>query len=606
MKKLAGASIKFSNTLALLVAAVILLLFFLHSFFQRLLAYKGVLCKGRCHDHVTGFEKAPNGSLASRTNFENIHTAETIQTPPPLSLIHSISKSQFATLSNHSLFSPLVFKAYVRPSLNLSANHPNDVDIFLFTLSLYFRNLTVSHCLVGDKLYPVQSYSQGVTLCTAPYILFSGIQRDNATVTVVIDRRSEGFRSAMSDDVELGGGQVARPLVLGRDIKPYRLLPSSRDRVVPSSESDAKEFLRDRTDLLLAIPSDLTVGNILIDDFDPVHVDAKKRYAVCMMTMTATSPHLIVPWVDYHRTLGVDHVYLFNNFNNGLEGDLHSLLSSRPDVEVVAWPWKKSQNIAVSFALLAARRRCDILFKQDTDEFVLLGASPNGMHQPELSAGFANGRRPLHSFLQHRRARLNGKSLELKRLKVCNSGYVHVPSDPPPLAYTHVRQEDFIGRGKSFCETMSDYRRGDVHSCGLVGSELKYAGLGLEVSADEAERLKNDVDADVFWGKYAAPTTVSDVAWIMHFYERSWEEWTEKWSIGGASAKNTKRDKRIGKFNASLPDSEFIDKDNKRCREYSFFKRVFQNVMTYKDERVKQAVLVWNENSTAASIVVSK
>lgn len=604
MKKVAGASRKFPITLALLVAAAVALLFFLQSFFLRILPYKGVLCKGHCHDHTDDFGKAPNNSQASHTNFGNIHTTNTIQTPPPLSLIHAVSKNQFATLSNRSLFSPLVFRAYVRPSLNRSANHPNDFDVFLFTLSIYLRNLEVSHCLVGDKLYPVQSYTLGVACCTVPDLLSSGFDRDNAVVTVVLDHRSEGFHGAISDHVEIGGGQVAPPLVMGNDIMPYRLLPSSKDRVVPISENDGKKFLGGGTDLLLAVPSDITTGNILIDDFDPVHADAKKRYAVCLMTMTATSPHLIVPWLDYHRTLGVDHVYLFDNFDNGLEGNLRSILSSRSDIEVVTWPWKKSQNIATSFALLAARRRCDILLKQDTDEFVFPGVIPDGVHQSEFSAGFANGRRPLHAFLQHRQARLNENSLDLKRLKMCNSGYIQIPSDAPPLAYTHVRQRDFIGRGKSFCKTMIDYRRGDVHSCGLVGSGLKFAELGTDVSPAEAVRLQNDVDADVFWRKYATPTAVSDVAWIMHFYERSWEEWAEKWSVGGASAKNTRRDKRVGSLNASLPDPEFIDKDKEICREYSFFKRVYQNVMKYKHERVKQAVLVWNENSTAASIVV--
>lgn len=598
MKKRACTSTKISITFAGFTAVAIVLLFTSYSILVEFPTFAKI-CTGQCDRHTPSVEIVSGTKHTRNLKTKNSVSDKAIPTPPPISAIHTVSKSQFSRFSNHSFYLPLVYKAYVRPSLHRSSSQPNAVDVFLFTKSLYFRKLKVSHCLVGDKLYPVQSFSVEVTFCILPE--FPVVKR-NSIISVIIDSSSEGLEGTLFEHVKFEGGYILPPLVQGRDIIPYRKSSSKPDFVIPADAVSRTEYINNGASLLLGLPSEQYVKDILIDDFDPVHADSGKRYAVCMSTMTATSPHLIVPWVDYHRTIGIDHVYIFDN---GLNVDLTTMFGTRTDVEIIPWPWRKTQNQATSFMILAARRRCDILFKPDTDEYVLPGLLPDGAHSSDFSSAFAKGRRPLHEFLRNRRERFNWDSFQIKALKLCNSGYVKIPSKAPPIAYTHARDGIPIHTGKSFCKTMLDYRRADIHPCGAVGPRVVSAPFGKELSQDKVESIVRDVDTEDFWGNYATPTTVSDTAWLMHFYERSWEEWSEKWSIGTAASKHTGRDSRIGTFSASKPDPKFIDKNNGRCREYTFFRNVFQKVMEYKNERVEQSVVVWNENSTPRSTIVS-
>lgn len=533
----------------------------------------------------------------SKRSFKDI-----LKTPSPISDIYQIPKESFQRYSNRSFLLPFVYHVYLRPSLNKSIASSTAVDVFLFSQGLNFRNLTVSHCLIGNTLYPVQSYDLDISCCTVWDFSETTNFSEDLLVTAIIDPHSPGLHTSLFHTFELPGGHIGRPLSPKNDLITFQRLLSGYNRVARVKEDiQSNIFLKENTDLLLGLPGRLSLNNLLIDKFDPVNAHMEKRYAVCMSTMTATSPHIILPWIDYHRTIGVDHVYIFDN---GLTSNMSVQLAGRKDVEIIPWPWKKTQNQAMAFALLSARRRCKVLFKPDTDEYALIGVLPEDKNQPDQDAAFAKNRRPLHAFLQYRREIFNWKSVQIKSFKLCNSGYISTPSGPPPLLYTHVRRVPELGPGKSFCDTMFDYRLGAIHSCGDISSELKLAPLGREVVPGDMDNIIREIQPEKFWEQYVAPIFVSDKAWLMHFYERSWEEWTEKWAIGKASAKNTFRDLRMNTFNTSLPVPMFIDKDHERCTRYTFFKQIFLNVMKFRDERIRQSVLVWSTQTDESSAIV--
>lgn len=542
-------------------------------------------------DSKTTFEEQTTGKTKPLQN-----APEQLQkTPPPLLFILDVNEDQVRTFSNHSFLQPRVFKTYIRPSLNRSSAHPNAVDVFLFSLGLQIRDLSASHCLIGDKLYPAQSFYLDVTCCTVPNLSEITHLNEDAVITVVIDPLSKGFQTALGESLKLEGGHVAERLLIGQDIFPYRYSNLTLNKVVKAEYGFEILDQFHKKAIFLAAQSDETKNNITLDDFDPRLAQTQKRYAVCMATMTATSPHILSSWVDYHRTIGVDHVYIFDN---GLKADVNAMFQGRSDVEVIRWPWQKTQIQSMSFMLLAARRRCQILFKPDTDEYVLLGLNPDNDDNLSSSSSFADDRRPLHAFLQNRRDRFNTSSMTITSLVFCNSGYITKPRRAPPLSYIHVRQKPELRTGKPFCDTMQDFRTSVIHSCGVVGSKDERYECANEQKDPITKKLIVDSQSSDFWEKDVSPSTVSQLAWLMHFYERSWEEWVEKWEIGVAVSSGVKRDNMISRFNVSNPNSTFLDMTNDRCEEYTHFKKVFEIAMRYRDKRIRQSVLVWHTNST--------
>ena len=76
-------------------------------------------------------------------------------------------------------------------------------------------------------------------------------------------------------------------------------------------------------------------------------------------------------WVNYHRRIGVDRLFIYdNNMENDL---LEREFEKRDDVEIVYWPWRKSQETAQNHFLVMAKTRCKWVLLCDADEFVNVG-----------------------------------------------------------------------------------------------------------------------------------------------------------------------------------------------------------------------------------------
>ena len=87
------------------------------------------------------------------------------------------------------------------------------------------------------------------------------------------------------------------------------------------------------------------------------------RYTLCAMTQVKDASKFVPDWVKYHRRIGIDHFYIFDN--NSSEA-----YSQDPDVEYISFPWRKSQFQALMYGVQMTKSRCQWLAVFDVDEFI--------------------------------------------------------------------------------------------------------------------------------------------------------------------------------------------------------------------------------------------
>ena len=87
------------------------------------------------------------------------------------------------------------------------------------------------------------------------------------------------------------------------------------------------------------------------------------KYSFCAMTQVRDAAKFVPGWVRYHRRIGIDHFYVFDN--NSTE-----TYPPDPDVEYIPFPWRKSQFQALMYGVHMTRAQCEWLAVLDVDEFV--------------------------------------------------------------------------------------------------------------------------------------------------------------------------------------------------------------------------------------------
>jgi hypothetical protein len=115
---------------------------------------------------------------------------------------------------------------------------------------------------------------------------------------------------------------------------------------------------------------ELFVDSVKSDDADV----GPLRYGTCMVTQMRDMAYMVDEWVDYHRHIGIDHFYIYDN--NSTDDLAARYGRGHDDIEVIPWPWRRSQNQAYSHALAFARSRCHWIFFADVDYFLFPLTSP--------------------------------------------------------------------------------------------------------------------------------------------------------------------------------------------------------------------------------------
>lgn len=109
---------------------------------------------------------------------------------------------------------------------------------------------------------------------------------------------------------------------------------------------------------------------MMMDAWHPVSA-AKRRYRVSVCAIFKNEADYLREWIEYHKLVGVEHFYLYNNFSeDGFMQVLRPYVDNG-DVSLIDWPYPQGQ--------IAAYRDCVRKFKTesrwigfiDLDEFVV-------------------------------------------------------------------------------------------------------------------------------------------------------------------------------------------------------------------------------------------
>lgn len=299
---------------------------------------------------------------------------------------------------------PLVFMVSSSTSDSLMPQqyvrkYPKNKDenvIFIFSQGTY-RNISrgrvniqykldVTGCLIGDIEYPVALHSFGVYICSAK------------------------LPPKIGDEISL----IVSPKI-------YRHSPSNKTlenyviNIIKDNKISGGRFL---------IPSTVKWKG----QKDEEQKANETKYEICAMTQERLFPELLHPWIEYHRRIGIDRFYIYDNAG---EVNLTKELYDRDDTEVVYWPWARSQLQAQNHWILHGRRRCHWMIMFDVDEYIGL----------RMKGPWANSMNPLpgqlKTYVRYAKT-LNVSELSLDQIKMGSSGYLRQQTNrAPPEVFIH-------------------------------------------------------------------------------------------------------------------------------------------------------------------------
>jgi len=99
--------------------------------------------------------------------------------------------------------------------------------------------------------------------------------------------------------------------------------------------------------------------------------DIKKKYEVAICAIFRDESEYLKEWLEFHRVIGVEHFYLYNNFS---EDNYLEVLQDYIDKGIVTltdWPYKQSQMAAYEDCIMKYSSETKWVGFVDLDEFVI-------------------------------------------------------------------------------------------------------------------------------------------------------------------------------------------------------------------------------------------
>lgn len=98
---------------------------------------------------------------------------------------------------------------------------------------------------------------------------------------------------------------------------------------------------------------------------------AEKKYKVSICAIFRDEASYIKEWLEFHKIIGIEHFYLYNNFSKDNYRDILSPYIEKGEVTLIEWPYQQGQ--------MAAYRNCIERYSEETqwvgfidlDEFVV-------------------------------------------------------------------------------------------------------------------------------------------------------------------------------------------------------------------------------------------
>lgn len=426
----------------------------------------------------------------------------------------------------HSWLQPLVFMAHVRPVESSKVR----AEVFLYmtgvSMGTFNRNFSVVGCLVGTDVYPLLYSRLDIALCEIDREVHDG------EILSVALFKDDTLMRAMEGPVTLRTG-VQVTFMKGD---------------VYQAPENTILHLDDGTNVedLMIVRS---IVNASVTPIPKEKLDSHPRYEICLATQMKPYPYLLPDWISYHRRIGVDTIYIMDN---DAPENLSKKFAKMDDVEVLYWPWARSQVQGWSWMLIAARSRCEWLLLMDADEYVMFGLGENMENA---------SKQPLRAFA--RKLRQSGYDEAFFQFVVMgNSGYIKRPKGPLPESFIHFKQYNNTN-GKVLLRTDTEWVLSTLHSA----------------SAFEATRTFREKNTTIY------PCSSEDVPRIVHYQFRSWEEFALKMRTGSASIHNYHG---VGGKEVGRKPGGYINV--KPEREYTHFRTIYRAVMGAEWKRERRLV----------------
>lgn len=412
----------------------------------------------------------------------------------------------------------------------IRTNDKRTLDLAIFTTGtdtqVYGRKFHVIACMVGNLVYTPTSTYPEVTICEVE----PPTTGDAITILLRLD---DQLRLAMNESFE-SFHQVFE--MLPGDVTPLENV------TVPGESAVA------------AIASQLRWNDDLIDIVD----ETLPRHELCLMHAMKQYPYLLDGFVEYYRRMGVDQIFIYDQFSHV---DIAAQMAKFNFVQVVFWPFTRSQEQSFTHFMRASRSRCKYVAYFDADEYIMVGDDRSHDHEAGIY-----GRGLLRRYVQHRMRTNSYQQIVTHFLRFLNNGYVRRPSGALPELYTRREKDQKVKIGKAIIDTDYDFVFHKVHLVEGRGTST-YWNMTMELD----------------------PKSLAHNAMLMHYTDRSWEENVLKLEHGGPTAKM--KDSKPKKLDMNIPSKDYMDK--RRTVSFDGFVKRYRNVM--KIPLPIHEMLVWRE-----------
>lgn len=442
--------------------------------------------------------------------------------------------------TKHSkLGNTLAAKSWIQPDVITSFArlfHRNEslIELAVFTTGVtmgsFHRDFNGTHCLVSNDMYPVVRTEVDVFYCIVSRHIQIG---EPISLVIALDDKLE---AALDGPV-----QLRHRLLTEMEPSRIRRVPEEA-RLVDVENETAEPVLpggRDSYRILNSKHTMLIDTNTLpktLQDY------AKKaRYETCILAPVKLTSHLLLPWVDYHRRIGIDHVFILDNDD---PTDVAGAFAGRPDVDVLYWPFAKSQSQHLTFALMWTRHYCRSLHICDSDEYMMFGLGKN----MQLA-----GSRPLTGFVR-RRMREGYNGIFFPYLMMSHSGTLERPTKPPPEVYVHRAKK----RSKNIKSTMF--------------LDFPWTISTLHLSRGWMKARNHFLKNFTYYPVHADDRPVE-----VHFWRRSYEEMVTKRNHGSGDITDNQAVptvKEIPDYNNPPEEYQVIDEDEK----FTYFRTLWREI----------------------------
>lgn len=97
----------------------------------------------------------------------------------------------------------------------------------------------------------------------------------------------------------------------------------------------------------------------------------KKKYDVAICAIFKNEAHNMKEWIEFHKIIGVDHFYLYNNFSNDNYLEVLNIYIDKGLVTLIDWPIEKGQMKAYEHCFANFKEECNWVSFLDLDEYII-------------------------------------------------------------------------------------------------------------------------------------------------------------------------------------------------------------------------------------------